>query len=278
MNPLLLIIWYNINMISLKKLVVKNWRVVRWAVFVLCISSNAFALFLDITSKKNHWLAIFPTISILVITYIYRDLFYQLGGKKDLIKEGGTYTEPILAWRVWRERDGLLDSVFHNTWPWLPGVAFQTILCYICGGYKPTIDCSCGVYGRDYLTSGEISGFMKEAHIGSESVLGLVYFWGKVIRHENGYRAECAYPAMLFVTKKTQNAALIVNMANKYNIPFVYLTKWERFKLKIGGTSWISESHKKNLQSNLSSRLFPQDQLRSQYRLIQQRFQKKHRS
>jgi hypothetical protein len=52
----------------------------------------------------------------------------------------------------------------------------------------PKENCSCGIYAaRD-------ANHLEILHYAQQGICGEVYLWGKVVEHEQGYRAQFAYP------------------------------------------------------------------------------------
>ena len=105
------------------------------------------------------------------------------------------YAEPLIGWRVWcvvETRVGLLlASVIHDhVWP----VGRETLARCEHSHPAPDPECGCGIHaarepaavlsylrGRDELST-------------VARVLGRVQLWGRVVEHEDGWRAERAYP------------------------------------------------------------------------------------
>jgi hypothetical protein len=107
--------------------------------------------------------------------------------------------EPIVAWRGWNVRSGLLGSLNHGTdWPpWQP----FTAICGKGNHQAPALKCACGIYAAREETMLQQEGYLGAAY-------GLVKLWGRVISHEKGFRAEHAYPELIFTTDP-KAAALI---------------------------------------------------------------------
>jgi hypothetical protein len=123
----------------------------------------------------------------------------------------GLIAGPIIAYRFWAVRsrgdDTFLTSLNSSDQRWMPSMPMQAI-CNIRalrsseGGHPrtsaPDTACRCGLYAlkqvRDYP-----DGWVDS----SESCLraiaaGRVALWGTVIEHEHGYRAEYAYPVVIW--------------------------------------------------------------------------------
>jgi len=101
---------------------------------------------------------------------------------------------PLLAYRVWSIKfgTGLLRStgIGGLEWPFAVPMAAQ---CLRIGHHAPQAGCECGYY--------TVTNWDK-AHKLSKSmvcIFGRAAIWGKVIKHQDGYRSEYAYPYELFL-------------------------------------------------------------------------------
>jgi hypothetical protein len=121
---------------------------------------------------------------------------------------------PLLGWRAWRvSEDGedvVLRSMFKYETVW-PGRAPLVGKC-LCQPHPspheaPGIGAGepCGIYAvKDRETTrawqSYVSSSPREArHFGV--VIGRVQLWGRIVRHEHGYRAQFAYPGDLVVVE-----------------------------------------------------------------------------
>ena len=104
-------------------------------------------------------------------------------------------TEPIIAWRTWAltgRRDGtelLLRPVAGRSRPWRPMQPAEAACKQARLHGAPNVDCSCGLHGTHRIE--------PLRHTRYPAVLGRVAFWGRVIEHELGYRAQFGYPQRL---------------------------------------------------------------------------------
>jgi hypothetical protein len=107
----------------------------------------------------------------------------------------GTTTEPIVAWRAWAltgHRDGtelLLRTVAGRSRPWRPMEPAEAACKHARLHGAPNVDCSCGLHGTHDVE------ILRRTRC--PAVLGRVAFWGRVIEHELGYRAQFGYPQRL---------------------------------------------------------------------------------
>jgi hypothetical protein len=80
----------------------------------------------------------------------------------------------------------------------------------------PAWDCLCGFYA--YKTEAAMAA-SEFAMVGDgDTVCGRVALWGRVIDHQSGYRAERAYPQVLYLTGKRKLDEVIRQLANIYAI------------------------------------------------------------
>lgn len=118
--------------------------------------------------------------------------------------------EPIIGWRSWRfsiSQQQLVSCIRQTTWPacerleaeCLTGTA-GTMRCR----HAPQEDCSCGIYAWT-----ERKSLKRMVRITPDSipVWGSVSLWGDVVEHEDGVRAEFAYPYELFVSERHEDVA-----------------------------------------------------------------------
>lgn len=123
------------------------------------------------------------------------------------------YIKPILAFREWTlyyEYESLhLCSPIQmadNTWPKLAALKAR---CTKAGpsplnSHPPYTYCQCGIYGT------------KIPAFGATLVSGIVALWGTVYEHEFGYRAQYAYPVVIF--KKPNVDHIIESTIHEYGI------------------------------------------------------------
>ena len=101
---------------------------------------------------------------------------------------------PIIGHRVWRWDTAGLKSL--NGKPWSPGKP----LAAKCGAGNthdahevPQTDCTCGVYAAKNVEH------LRKIGLDRRGVIGEVNLWGKVVEHEQGFRAQFAYPRILIL-------------------------------------------------------------------------------
>jgi len=132
-----------------------------------------------------------------------REVEERLTELREAAEQPPDLTECIVGFRRWNiTASGLLQSTAQED-IWLPREAFHAR----CWSHAdcPSEDCDCGIYS---MRGPEDFG---DAEMG---VVGEVYLWGKVIEHEDGYRAEFAYPKELWFFDPNER-----HVAATYGVP-----------------------------------------------------------
>jgi hypothetical protein len=113
---------------------------------------------------------------------------------------------PIVGYRAWLWGDSGVRSFMGQ--PWLPMQPLEA-QCRASGGGTlqtrletddsvhrvPAMECSCGIYATKSLHHLRQTGYYRSR----SAVYGEVYFWGSVVEHESGWRAQFAYPLSLHI-------------------------------------------------------------------------------
>lgn len=96
------------------------------------------------------------------------------------------FISPVVGHRVWQWDVTGLKSL--NGIQWHPGEAFAAN-CRTSGCHEaPQSDCTCGVYAS------KSSDHLRRIGYSENRICGEVWLWGTVIEHEDGWRAQFAYP------------------------------------------------------------------------------------
>jgi hypothetical protein len=95
--------------------------------------------------------------------------------------------DAVVAWRAWRWNGRLLKGSFEQEW----ASDLMEADCVVCPE-APGWDCPCGIYA------------MKERRLvpiskNGSTIVGKVMLWGRVVEHEDGYRASHARITELWV-------------------------------------------------------------------------------
>ncbi len=148
------------------------------------------------------------------------------------------YCEALTAYRCWNVHpNGLMVGQAHIE-PWQPYAAFvgrcgMALEAHVKDGAwvpVPAMGCDCGIHALkesaaaeqrliDEIVTNRDSFMVFSSPYGYVQprgrVWGAVKLWGRVVEHEIGYRAEFAYPSMLFC----QDAKLAATVSALYGVP-----------------------------------------------------------
>lgn len=103
------------------------------------------------------------------------------------------FPEAMVGWRSWRVKNGRLYSVAYKTQVWAVGKELHAECDQSCNR-SPGNNCGCGIYAVKSLAL-----LKKSGYFGHEA-FGQVSLWGKVMEASEGFRAEFAYPKVIYVT------------------------------------------------------------------------------
>lgn len=161
---------------------------------------------------------------------------------------------PIIAYRIWKvSSEGRLSTAYRGNgkWPWM-----KPYLGWCDGGDRsffthvtptgtagktyydpprpdhdaPHFDCACGLYGYKSVKCLEQT---FHTYSKGDCVLGRVALWGKIVEHEDGYRAEYGYPQVLY--NNDQQNTLVA--AQKYGIDTAPLPE----EVKDAYEKWVAQ-------------------------------------
>jgi hypothetical protein len=102
------------------------------------------------------------------------------------------FPEVRVGWRSWTLENGRLYSVTQR-WVWPVGEELRAV-CDIGHNRPPRLKCGCGIYALQTLHHLRSSAYFRN------DVFGKVSLWGRVLEADDGYRAEFAYPKVLYVS------------------------------------------------------------------------------
>lgn len=145
------------------------------------------------------------------------------------------YCTPLVGYRVWRVMKGGLLTGVHVCEPWAPkqahkancqrkygsnfnGASYsdsETSPHLVDGVFQPTpvFSCLCGLWAKRTDADLFQAASADEAPHYEGYAWGTVSIWGRVIEHDNGWRAEFAYPKELKATSDAEQVSAL------YGIP-----------------------------------------------------------
>jgi hypothetical protein len=120
------------------------------------------------------------------------------------------YVAPLIGYRIWEVGETGLEGLASGTWP--PLVASHAV-CLHASHEAPDEGCACGIWA--FKTLGMLQHSLSRYKLDeADYVAGRVYLWGIVVECENGWRAEFAYPAELWLPDKS-----FKRLGSLYNVP-----------------------------------------------------------
>jgi hypothetical protein len=128
--------------------------------------------------------------------------------------------DPITAFRAWRvDSDLRLHSPNVET-EWVPG-EWLVAKCERTGHTAPSEGCSCGVYAAKDIQivlrlAAVVPLLANRLHDGV-AVIGRVWLAGKVIEHDDGYRAQCARVSQILPVSGSRQQA--EDVATRFGVP-----------------------------------------------------------
>lgn len=138
-------------------------------------------------AQPASWWSSFPPMSVHDSSYHEEDLTDRASDES--IPDSFVY---LIAWRSWLYDRGQVRSLNVNRlWP-IRETFHASCSSVPNSSIVPSTSCNCGIYGMKNIWS---------LHFQSVSVVGPVGLWGRVIEHQNGYRAQCAYPLHLYLPR-----------------------------------------------------------------------------
>lgn len=107
---------------------------------------------------------------------------------------------PVIGWRVWRiHPTGLCSAVLPSRWDVVTAADCKSssglrgiLRCDVpVGGRVPHVGGRCGLYAKWSADA------WRRDITTRHQVIGVIKAWGRIIEHENGFRAEYAQPVLL---------------------------------------------------------------------------------
>ena len=94
---------------------------------------------------------------------------------------------------------------------------------------SPHLTCTCGIYA--YKEKPRLLGEIRNIYSGPRLVYGEINLWGKVIEHEDGYRAQFGYPKRLWCTPAIEPLAGWIGYV--YGVPCEVMPSGDGEEIKI---------------------------------------------
>jgi len=142
--------------------------------------------------------------------------------------------EPLIGWRCWHvlPHEGLLRPIYKRGLVWKPRQTLEA-LCPEDPHEPPDEHCRCGVWTVCHPMLLDEIGWTNAPPPGTAKlpgviVVGEVSLWGKIIQHERGWRASCAYPRHLYAF--TEDAMLAETLRERYGVPVEWGADTERLR------------------------------------------------
>lgn len=142
--------------------------------------------------------------------------------------------EPLVGWRCWfvLPHELMLRPIYRRGLVWKPREALEAI-CPNDPHEPPADGCKCGIWTVCHpmlldeigWTSAPPDGVDKLSGI---MVVGEVSLWGKIIQHERGWRASCAYPRHLYAF--TDDPMIAETLRERYGVPVEWGPDAERLR------------------------------------------------
>ncbi len=124
-----------------------------------------------------------------------------------------TIVQAVEGFRSWKvdQDDPFLHSQFYNC-SWEPHK--KVVATCMSGQYCCAGRCDAGIYA----TKGPILDFLATSDPNGSSycILGKVWLWGRILECEEGYRAEFAYPSLIYDTHHRS-----AEFAGRYGVPLL---------------------------------------------------------
>lgn len=151
-------------------------------------------------------------------------------------------SEALTGWRYWQLTDDRrLRSVALRRFVWPPGQPLRAAC--VAGRHRPPAPgCGCGLYA-----AADLDGLRARDQCLSADplVVGEVALWGEVLDADDGYRAELAEPASLWLVADTLAPAELdaarADLATAYAVP-VETTSLDRAVSEISATLMANEA------------------------------------
>jgi hypothetical protein len=149
--------------------------------------------------------------------------------------------EPIVGWRQWKFMYPHFLANLGNDTIYMPREKIEAL----CEQYStvgtlvlrkhhseqtaPHLTCTCGIYA--YKEKTRLLREIRTIYSGLRLVYGEINLWGKVIEHEDGYRAQFGYPRRLWCTPAIEPLAGWIGYV--YGVPCEVMPSGDHEEIKI---------------------------------------------
>ena len=147
------------------------------------------------------------------------------------IPRNNMLTEPIVAYRVWRlpfsmEIIALLSCNYLHVWPFQQPIDFRS--GQISSEKINTKNCI-GIHAWKSMNQAVKYYSILERDDSLKYAIGQVYLWGKIAEHEDGYRAEYAYPRKIeyIDCHPSYREGIAKNLRNNYGCEVILNSIWD---------------------------------------------------
>lgn len=142
--------------------------------------------------------------------------------------------EPIVGWRQWNFMYPHFLANLGNDTIYVPREKIEAR----CGQedhseqQAPHLPCTCGIYA--YKEKPRLLREIRNIYSGLRLVYGEINLWGKVIEHEDGYRAQFGYPKRLWCTPAIEPLAGWIGYV--YGVPCEVMPSGDGEEIKVKST------------------------------------------
>ena len=144
--------------------------------------------------------------------------------------------EPIVGWRQWNFMYPHFLANLGNDTIYVPREKIEARCEQTDHSEQqaPHMTCMCGIYA--YKEKPRLLREIRHIYSGLRLVYGEVNLWGKVIEHEDGYRAQFAYPKRLWCTPAIEPLAGWIGYV--YGVPCEVMSSKDGEEIKSKSPRW----------------------------------------
>jgi hypothetical protein len=144
--------------------------------------------------------------------------------------------EPIVGWRQWNFMYPHFLANLGNDTIYVPREKIEAHCEQKDHSEQqaPHLTCMCGIYA--YKEKPRLLREIRDIYSGRRLVYGEINLWGKVIEHEDGYRAQFGYPKRLWCTPAIEPLAGWIGYV--YGVPCEVMPSGDGEEIKINSPRW----------------------------------------